>query len=322
VAKKIQEALKKKALIWGWRQSVAEVIQCPRQRITQIVSADMDNWEKADHTPKNNANQCSPELEELVVHLVKQDFDASLNLIAKHTAVIVNKPVSANLVKGVRARNNLVKPVVKKSSSSQNIRTSYQHVVSIDVVRENGKKIFGMIQDKTKLVYQYLGDDHTAEEALKGLKEYISMYGKPDAVRSDHGSEFRSVFEAYLKKNGIYHIMPLPYNPGANGFIERYFRTLRQDLFRKLRKRDIKISQAILDDYAFLWNHCRHIKNKGGKTPAQLAGIQLPQEMLKRFQIEKQTVSSWTFWYIKGIHGLLHAYLSEETLSNEEQKVS
>lgn len=250
------------------------------------------------------------------------DFDASLNLTAKHAAMIIGKPVSANLVKGVRARNNLKKQVVKKTNSSHKIKTSYQHVVSIDVIREDGQKIFGMIQDKTKLAYQYLGCAHTAEEALNALKEYISLYGKPDAVRSDNGSEFKNVFDAFLKNNGISHIRSLPYNPGANGFIERYFRTLRKDLFRKLKKRFIKITQKILGDYAFLWNHCRQMKGKMGQTPAQLAGVKLPEKMLKRFQIEKQTVGSWTFWHIKGVHGLLHAYLRENMLSNEGQKVS
>lgn len=303
---------------------MGEALHCPRQRVTQIIKSDLKQWKKADNTPKKNANQCSRELEELVVHLVKQDFDSSLNLTAKHAALITGKSVSANLIKGVRARNNLVKQAAKPADSSRKIRTNYQHVVSIDVVRENGKKIFGMIQDKTKLVYQYLSTAHTAEEALNALKKYESLYGRPDAVRSDHGSEFRSVFEAYLKKNKIAHIMPLPYNPGANGFIERYFRTLRQDLFRKLKKRFIKITQPILDDYAFLWNHCRHINTKGkkGKTPAQMADIILPKEMLKRFQIEKQTAGLWTFWHIKGVHGLLHAYLCEEMLSFEMQKIS
>lgn len=235
--------------------------------------------------------------------------------------MITGKSVSANLVKGVRARNNLKKQVIK-DSSSQKIKTSYQHVVSIDVIREDGQKIFGMIQDKTKLVYQYMGSAHTAEEALITLKEYISLYGKPDAVRSDNGSEFRSVFNAYLDNNEIKHIRSLPYNPGANGFIERYFRTLRKDLFRKLKKSFNKITQKILDDYAFLWNHCRQMKGRMGKTPAQLAGVKLPEKMLERFQIEKQTVGSWIFWHIKGVYGLLHAYLRENMLSIEEQKVS
>ncbi|MBU2645319.1 hypothetical protein KKI24_11470 [bacterium] len=116
----------------------------------------------------------------------------------------------------------------------------------------------------------------------------------------------------------IFRLRPLPYNPKANGFIERYFRTLRKILFFRLKKRSIKISQSILDDFAFLWNYCRQVSGRNGKTPAELAGLDFPVNMLERFKLEKQEVGRWTFWHIQGVHGLLHAYLREETLRFEE----
>ena len=104
----------------------------------------------------------------------------------------------------------------------------------------------------------------------------------------------------------------------ANDFIERYFRTLRKTLFRKLRKRSLKISQETLDDFAFLWNHCRQVNTTIGKTSAQMLGLDFPAKMLERFKVEKQSVGGWTFWHIQGVHGLLHAYLRRETLLNQE----
>jgi hypothetical protein len=236
---------------------------------------------------------------------------------AKHAAVITGDNVSANLVIGVRKRNGLEKKL-NRPKSTQKIQSRYLHTVSIDVVRESGSKIFGFIQDKTKVVYHHLADFQTAEEAKAGLQQYIAMYGKPNAVRSDHGSEFQSVFAAYLKAEDIAHLRPLPYNPRANGFIERYFRTLRKALFFRLKKRSIKVTQMILDDFAFLWNHCRQVAGRGGKTPAELAGLSFPQAMLERFKLEKQTVGRWTFWHIEGVQGLLHAYLPEKMLRFEE----
>ena len=211
---------------------------------------------------------------------MNQEFEAPYNVTAKHAAMITGENVSANLVKGVRKRNGLQKEAVIKGEFNS-IRTQYNHVVSVDVVRVEGVRIFGFIQDKTKVVYHHLANAQTSEEALKGLQEYISRYGRPDAVRSDHGTEFHGDFGAFLSSETIKHIMPLPYNPKANGFIERYFRTLRKTLFRRLKRKSIKISQTILDDFAFLWNHCRQINTKNGKTPAEMLGLNFHKRCLE-----------------------------------------
>ena len=302
---------------WGWQSGLAQACACPRQRIAQITEKDLITWNKGDHTPKKNANQCDPEKEALIVHLVKQEFDASYNVTAKHAAMITGDKVSANLVKGVRKRNGLQKKTVSKKKFTA-IKSHDHHVVSVDVVRVEGTRIFGFIQDKTKAVYHHLASAQTSKEACKGLKQYIIQYGKPDAVRSDHGSEFRGELRAFLKSEGIRHVMPLPYNPKANGFIERYFRTLRKTLFRRLKARLIKISQTILDEFAFIWNYCRQSDKQTGKTPAEMLGLSFPSKMLERFRIAKQSAGSWTFWHIQGVHGLLHAYLREEMLQNPE----
>ena len=251
-----------------------------------------------------------------MIHLVKSQEDASLNETARHAAIITGQPVSANLVKGVRKRNNLEKAELKKEKSNRKIKTSYEHVVSIDVVEENKQKVFGLIRDKKKVTYHYLGTAHTAAEAVIALKEYIALYGKPDAVRSDNGSEFRGEFADYLKREGIKPLKTRPYNPKANGFIERYFRTLRKSLFRRLKVRHLRLTQSILDDFAFLWNYLRPLPNQGWKTPAELAGLDLPCEMFNRFQMVQETIGKWTYWHITGVQNLLHAYLRIEMLPN------
>ena len=273
---------------------------------------ELADWPRGSHAPKNNAHRCSKEIEELIIHLVKQDFKASYNLTAKHAANITGMKLSANLVKGVRLRNGLQKPVEIKRRY-QRITSIYNNVISVDVVRERGEHIFGFIQDRTKLVFHYHAKEQTAKEALNGLKRYIKLYGKPQAVRFDNGSEFRDVFSKYLKEQKIGRLNPLPYNPRANGFIERYFRTLRQHLFKELRVAGQKIDQTTLDDFATLWNHFR-TKGGSGKTPGELAGVLCTTEQLNHFKLEPEQVAGWNFWHVQGIHGLLHAYLRVDQL--------
>ncbi len=242
--------------------------------------------------------------------------------------MITGQEVTAHLVQRVRSRNGLEKAWPWRAK--RKIKSSYDHVISVDVVRENGKHIFGFIQDDTKLVFHYHAKAQTAAEAVNGLKLYIGKHGRPEAVRSDNGSEFKGEFIKFLEEakeseKPIAHLRPKPYNPRANGFIERYFRTLRQSLFRKAECLGQEIDQNTLNDFAILWNHFR-VVGKTNKTPAELAGTDLTQEDLNRFRFTKETVSGWTFWHIEGVNGLLHAYLREEKLPNmeliERQKIA
>ena len=82
-----------------------------------------------------------------------------------------------------------------------------------------------------------------------------------------------------------------PYNPAANGFIERYFRTLRKDLFRKLKANHLVVSQASLDDFPFIKNHCSSV-GKTGKTPVELAGRLNDIEIPNHFELEKVKIQS------------------------------
>jgi len=140
--------------------------------MAQMIRQELSDWPKADHTPKKNANQCSLELEALIVHLCKDDFDASHNTIAKHAASITNEKVSAHLVIRVRERNGLKKET-PSSKKMGKIRSSFDHTVSVDVVREQAQHIFGFIQDKTKISYHYHATAQTAAQAVIGLEEYI-----------------------------------------------------------------------------------------------------------------------------------------------------
>ncbi len=87
-------------------------------------------------------------------------------------------------------------------------------------------------------------------------------------------------------------------------------------MFRKLKSKHIKATQAILDEYLFLWNFYRNVPSKG-KTPGELAKISIPSEMLGHFSIQKEQIYHWVFWHIEGIHNLMHAYLREDMLKND-----
>jgi hypothetical protein len=95
------------------------------------------------------------------------------------------------------------------------------------------------------VTYHYLGAAHTAAEAVIATEKHIALYEKPDALRSDNSLEFCGEFADYLKKEDIKLLKMKPYNPKANDFFERYFRTLRKELFRRLKVRLLRLTQSI-----------------------------------------------------------------------------
>ena len=97
------------------------------------------------------------------------------------------------------------------------------------------------------------------------LRKTFCNFGLPDIVVSDNVSYFVSdEMEVFLKKNGIKHMTPAPYNPSSNGLAERTVKTLKEGL-RKFKEGDVRTRVC-----RFLYNYRRSIYSSTGKTPAEL----------------------------------------------------
>lgn len=74
--------------------------------------------------------------------------------------------------------------------------------------------------------------DITAESVASGFYSgWVSRFGVPEEIVTDQGRQFESsLFNDLLKTLGIKRIRTTPYNPQANGLIERWHRTLKAAL--------------------------------------------------------------------------------------------
>ena len=63
------------------------------------------------------------------------------------------------------------------------------------------------------------------------VNEYVSRFGVPDTVTTDQGRQFESrLFRELTKILGVNRIRTSPYNPKANGCVERFHRQLKTSL--------------------------------------------------------------------------------------------
>lgn len=116
-------------------------------------------------------------------------------------------------------------------------------------------------------------------KTLKLINTLNASYGVVfEEILTDNGAEFRNVahpedhpFEAMLLELGIRHRYTRPYRPQTNGKIERFWRTLDDDVIDGTTFETIDHFAQELFDYLVYYNDFRPHQALGGKTPKAFA---------------------------------------------------
>ena len=116
-------------------------------------------------------------------------------------------------------------------------------------------------------------------KTLKMINTLNVTYGLVfDEILSDNAAEFASrnkpeehPFEAMLIELGIRHRYTKPYRPQTNGKVERFWRTLDDDLIDGATFDNLQHFENELFDYIVYYNNLRPHQALGGQTPKQLA---------------------------------------------------
>lgn len=110
-----------------------------------------------------------------------------------------------------------------------------------------------------------------AENCLEVLKDAISRYGKPEIINSDQGSQFTSaLWTEYLESAQIQISMDGKGRATDNIFIERLWRTVKQDYVYLHPADDGKELYEGLDEFLNFYNHEKTHQGIGRIRPADL----------------------------------------------------
>ena len=94
------------------------------------------------------------------------------------------------------------------------------------------------VDDFSKFVLLDTLPQLSSGEVRKWLqKNILFVYGKPNQIRTDHGSEFKGKVEEWCTAYRITHITTPPFAPWRNGRAERMIRFVKS-LLRRLRVED------------------------------------------------------------------------------------
>ena len=112
------------------------------------------------------------------------------------------------------------------------------------------------------------------EPIRQGVKEYFSGFSAGSAaglqLRHDHGSVYMSDdFQSEIQFLGIEPSPAFVRQPEGNGCIERFFRTLKEQLLWIRRFRDLAELRAALIEFRNRYNHQWILERLNYRTPAQ-----------------------------------------------------
>lgn len=157
------------------------------------------------------------------------------------------------------------------------------HHLSKDTIANDKSKYYlvCVIDDCTRVAWAEVVEDVTSLtvmfSTLRCFNQLTSRYNiKFAEVLTDNGPEFgpktserkqQHPFERMLMEMGIKHRHTRPYRPQTNGKVERFWRTLNEDLIDGTYFESVDHFKEELMQYMLYYNHMRPHQALGGKTP-------------------------------------------------------
>ncbi len=134
------------------------------------------------------------------------------------------------------------------------------------------------VDDHSRVAYVEAHDDETAATLVgfwgRAQDWFWSKGMIIDEVMSDNGSNFRSrIFAQALATRAIRHIRTRPYQPQANGKVERFNRTMADEFLYAFTFRSENERRRRLDRWVHDYNHHRNHTAVGGPPATRVHNV-------------------------------------------------
>ena len=158
------------------------------------------------------------------------------------------------------------------------------HYLGKDLIVSASKRYYlvCLMDDCTRVTWVDVVEDIRSLTVMFSALKILSLLEKKYRIRfkemmSDNGPEFSSrqnknhhPFEKLLLEMEIKHRYTKPYRPQTNGKVERFWRTLNEDLIEGTTFETIEEFKDELEQYLIYYNEARPHQGIDHKTPAQM----------------------------------------------------
>ena len=111
-----------------------------------------------------------------------------------------------------------------------------------------------------------------AQKVKRILSDLVDVYGAPEHIRSDNGSEFiEKDLRKWIAKNHIKTLYIDAGSPWQNGFIESFNARLREECLNREQLWTLTEARVVIDDWRWKYNNFRPHRSLGYITPLEFA---------------------------------------------------
>lgn len=109
-----------------------------------------------------------------------------------------------------------------------------------------------------------------SQDVILTLSRLMRVYGKPQYVRSDNGTEFTAAaVMRWLRDQNVGPVFIAPGSPWQNGFVESFNGKLRDECLNREWFKDLLEARVLIEGWRQFYNHQRPHSAIGYRTPAQ-----------------------------------------------------
>lgn len=239
------------------------------------------------HKPKSCPHQMPPEVEARMCELRRWHPEwGPTRLVYELELDGVSPPPGRTSVYRALVRNQLITPKAKK----RRVYRRWERVRPMELWQADvmgrvtlsdgvGLSLVSIIDDYSRFcVGAVLCRRATAKAVCDAFATSMRRYGVPEEVLTDNGKVFTGrfgrgkpevLFERICRENGIKHRLTGVRAPTTTGKVERFHKTLRDDLFSVHVFSSLAEAQSALDAYVAEYNTRRPHQSLGMATPAQ-----------------------------------------------------
>jgi transposase InsO family protein len=257
--------------------------------------------------PRTPWNKLRPEEEQAVLALARASPELSPRELALQITDAGAFSVSESTCYRLLKRNGLVKPAeVVGFAAQKEYRRKTSHPNEMWATDGAYLKVVGwgyyylvtVLDDYSRFILAWrLQPDMTAVSLIEVVQEAVEATGMAEvplrdrtSLLSDNGPGYLSrVFSRYLWLLGIPHIVASPYHPQTNGKLERYHRTLKEQVKLVVYETPSALERTV-DAFVDYYNHHRYHEGIGNVTPADAYYGRRQTILIRRKEVRQRTL--------------------------------
>jgi transposase InsO family protein len=186
-------------------------------------------------------------------------------------------------VNNILKRNGLISPEASQARRAfkrferEHSNDLWQADFKGDILMADGNKCYplGIIDDHSRYAL-LIEPKHNQKGVLYNFIQTFQKYGLPQSILTDNGSTFAGFnrgytqFERALMDQDILPIHGRVYHPQTQGKIERFYRSMVDELLKFHRLQNFAEAIELLEQWRLIYNHERPHEALGDRCPAQI----------------------------------------------------